>query len=310
LRQKAGEGLIWRWSKYTPTLSSGEYCIPRNEEQVDSILGAIECGDPLPIFGEIVDAQTTKRKIELAVEFKNRGNVAFGQASIKSFKEALRLYENGIRLLDENYQDGIAGTGLFFSDPTESYHAKTLLAALQANAAAALVKLAQEDKQKELAAVALRHAMRAVQILPEYAKGHHRCAAAFHLLGEFTAAVESEKVAIGIAEKIRLDKQNAIEAITKARNAVTEKKQAKAKAKADAFQNKFREEQGTLHEKQSEMLPPGAGPTLINIDDSNDLTSLGLMAPSISTTDYSLFSSASSPSRSSTTATRLSPEIF
>lgn len=270
LIQKAGEGVTWKWQRYVPSISSGEFCVPKNEEQINGILDAVEAGRPTPVFGDVMDARRAQELQERCEKLKTLGNAKFAAGD---YRAAAAAYAQGAKLLDD---EGSQESQHIFSFFTDNRAIKTV-AATRANLAAALL---QDSPDKSRAAEALRHAMRSVELDPEYAKGHARCAAAFKILGENDAAAESEAIAANLAAAVKADKIAAAKAANDAREALIEarrlRNEAKEKAAAEA-RNKKREK-SLRKEQQKTALPqppPSLPSTMISIDASLDPLGLG-----------------------------------
>merc|ERR1712060_81852 len=75
LNQKASEGFVWRWLPYLPSgpplRATGEFSVPVDQGEVDSILNAAESGKDIPVFREsVVPSQFAKIKEQANNQFK------------------------------------------------------------------------------------------------------------------------------------------------------------------------------------------------------------------------------------------------
>lgn len=220
LVQKAGEGVRWRWQRYLPAVASGEFCVPSTEEEVTAILESIEKGEPMPVFGAISDARHAAVRVDKCQLHKSEGNVKFAASD---FRGAAASYAAALRELDDDDQQQQQQRILAFLEHKDRTAAIKALAMIRANLAAALLNM-HDDDPKTRAVEALRHAMRAVELDPEYAKGHARCASAFAVLGEEQAAKQSTDLAHALVERAKADRLAAANAARDARAAIVERR--------------------------------------------------------------------------------------
>eukprot|EP00933_Yihiella_yeosuensis_P035528 TRINITY_DN29093_c0_g1_i1.p1 TRINITY_DN29093_c0_g1~~TRINITY_DN29093_c0_g1_i1.p1 ORF type:complete len:293 (-),score=99.65 TRINITY_DN29093_c0_g1_i1:80-958(-) len=172
LKQKAGEGFVWRWMPYSPggppLKSEGEFSVPIDQGEVDAILNAAEAGQAVPVFKAKAKEVDDASKAAAFASKKDEGNSFFKAGK---FIEALKAYDAAVALGSPKDAD---------------------VAVAHSNAAQALLKLAENDvpRREACAAEALRRGLTATQLDPTNSKAYARCATACDILGEDEAAKE------------------------------------------------------------------------------------------------------------------------
>jgi len=220
LRQGAGPkpeegsgqvGRVWKWIPYIP--GPGEFCVPSDQEEVDSILGACEtireggkCN--IPVFGAVTTAAEVEKEKEIrALKLKEAGGKRFAE---QDFNGALTAYAGSLQI--EALADADS-------------------AKVHANMAACLLKLGGEER----AAKALRAAVEAYELDPTYGKAYGRAAQALLVLGEKDAAAEAQSKAdelIAVEDAAKKAKNDALKVKWAAKKA-REEKLAAEKAKEE-----------------------------------------------------------------------------
>jgi len=207
---------VWKWIPYIP--GPGEFCVPRDQNEVDAILAACESlqsgakGVQIPVFGQSTTPEDARQeRCKHALSLKDEGGKRF---VAENFTGALEAYLAALQV-----------EALSSSDSAK----------VHANMAACLIKLGGEER----AAKALRAAVEAYTLDPTYAKAYFRAAQAPEILGETDAAAEAQAKA---------------DDLTAAENAVKEAKrvaQREKRAAKEAKQNAQREKKAAKEAKEA-----------------------------------------------------------
>lgn len=245
----ANPARIWKWIPYTP--GPGEFCVPRDQNEVDAILGSCEAiqsggtGAQIPVFGKVSTPEDAhQERCKRALQLKEHGGQRF---VAEDYKGALALYLGALQAEALSTPDA---------------------AKVHANMAACLIKLGGEER----AAKALRAAVEAYTLEPTYAKAYFRAAQALEVLGETEAAAEAQAkadeltAAENAVKEAKLNERREKRAAKEAR--IEAKKAALAASAAERAKKSRNESSKEVVEGSCECCPETEEPTGYGVIDA------------------------------------------